>query len=68
MEKIFCLGLVMGAVGGALLVANSYKVRSFVKKSQAEVMQKIDEKMDECLKQKDGKGQNEEEKSEKKKK
>lgn len=68
MEKIFCLGLVMGAVGGALLVANSYKVRSFVKKSQAEVMQKVDEKMDECLGQKESKEKSGEEKSEKKKK
>ena len=35
MEKIFCLGVMLGAVGGALLVANSYKARSLVKKSQA---------------------------------
>ena len=41
MEKIFCLGLMFGAVGGALLVANSYKARSLVKKSQADVMQKV---------------------------
>ena len=32
MEKMFCLGLVFGAVGGALLVANSYKMRSLGKK------------------------------------
>lgn len=50
MEKMFCLGLIFGAVGGALLVANSYKARSLVKKSQAEVMQKVDEMMDERLK------------------
>ncbi len=62
MEKMFCLGVLLGAVGGALLVANSYKARSLVKKSQAEVMQKVDEMMDERLKT-DG-----EEKSEKKKK
>lgn len=49
MEKIFCLGLVMGAVGGALLVANSYKARSLVKKSQSEVMQKVNDMMDEKL-------------------
>ena len=53
MEKLFCLGLALGAVGGALIVANSYKARSLVKKSQAEIMQKVDEKMDQCLKKED---------------
>ena len=47
MEKMFCLGLVLGMVGGALIVANSYKARSLVKKSQAELLQKVDEMMDE---------------------
>ncbi len=61
MEKLFCLGLVLGAVGGALLVANSYKARSLVKKSQAEIMQKVDEMMDDKLK-----GESEGEKTEKK--
>ena len=51
MEKIFCLGLALGAVGGALIVANSYKARSLVKKSQADLMQKMDEMMDERLNQ-----------------
>ena len=51
MEKMFCLGLLLGAVGGALIVANSYKARSLVKKSQAELMEKVDEMMDERLKQ-----------------
>ena len=51
MEKMFCLGLLFGAVGGALVVANSYKARSLVKKSQAELMEKMDEMMDERLKQ-----------------
>ena len=50
MEKLFCLGLALGMVGGALIVANSYKARSLVKKSQAEIMQKVDEMMDERLK------------------
>ena len=50
MEKMFCLGLVLGAVGGALIVANSYKARSLVKKSQAELLEKVDEMMDERLK------------------
>ena len=50
MEKMFCLGVMIGAVGGALLVANSYKMRSFVKKSQAEFVDKVNEMMDEKLK------------------
>lgn len=50
MEKMFCLGVMLGAVGGALLVANSYKMRSLVKKSQAEFMDKVNEMMDEKLK------------------
>ena len=50
MEKMFCLGLVLAAVGGALIVANSYKARSLVKKSQAELLEKVDEMMDERLK------------------
>ena len=49
MEKMFCLGLMFGAIGGALLVANSYKARSLVKKSQYEVMEKVNEMMDERL-------------------
>ncbi len=51
MEKMFCLGLVLGMVGGALIVANSYKARTLVKKSQAELMEKVDEMMDERLKE-----------------
>ncbi len=58
MEKLFCLGLALGMVGGALLVANSYKMRCLVKKSQAEMVQKFDEMMDEKL-QKDQKPQDE---------
>ncbi len=49
MEK-FTIGLVVGAVGGALLVANSYKMRTLVKKGQEEVKQRLDEMMDEKLK------------------
>ena len=50
MEKMFCIGLALGMVGGALIVANSYKARSLVKKSQSEVMDKVNEMMDEKLK------------------
>lgn len=55
MEKMFCLGLVFGMVGGALIVANSYKARSLVKKSQAELLEKVDAMMDERLKEMSGK-------------
>ena len=49
MEKMFCLGLVLGAVGGALIVANSYKARSLVKKSQEDLLDKIDDAVDKRL-------------------
>lgn len=49
MEKMFCLGLALGMVGGALVVANSYKMRSLVKKSQAEFMDKVNDMVDEKL-------------------
>lgn len=55
MEKMFCLGLALGMVGGALIVANSYKARSLVKKSQAELLEKVDKMMDERLKDMPGK-------------
>ena len=64
MEKLFCLGVALGMVGGALLVANSFKARSLVKKSQAELIQKMDEMMDERL---NAMGDNEEKKTSKKK-
>ena len=41
MEK-FIGGLALGAVMGALLVANSNKTRQLVKKGQEECMQRID--------------------------
>lgn len=63
MEKLFCLGLVLGAVGGALIVANSYKARSLVKKSQAELLEKVDEMMDERLKDMSEKGEKTERKA-----
>ena len=65
MEKIFCLGLMFCAVGGALLVANSYKARSLVKKSQADVMQKVSDMMDERLQQQSSDSQSAEKKSKK---
>ena len=57
MEKMFCLGLMFGMVGGALIVANSYKARTLVKKSQSEVM--VNEMMDEKLQAMSGKSEGE---------
>ena len=38
MEKMFLFGALLGAVGGALVVANSYKARALVKKSQEDLL------------------------------
>lgn len=65
MEKMFCIGLLMGAVGGALIVANSYKARCLVKKSQQEVLEKVNDMMDEKLKSQETQGEKSE-RSEKK--
>lgn len=46
MEKMFCLGLALGALGGVLAVANSCKMRSLVKKSQEELIDKLDDAVD----------------------
>ena len=48
MEK-FTLGMVLGGLGGALLVANSFKTRMLVKKCQDEVKSRVGEMMDEKL-------------------
>ena len=48
MEK-FALGLLVGAVGGALATANSYKMRTLVRKTQAELQAKLDQMMDEKI-------------------
>ena len=48
MEK-FTIGVVLGGVGGALLVANSFKTRMLVKKCQDEVKSRVDEMMDEKI-------------------
>lgn len=50
MEKMFCLGLALGMLGGALIVANNYKARALVKKSGREVLDRVDEMLDEKLK------------------
>lgn len=48
MEKL-ALGMLIGAVGGALVVANSHKMRTLVKKGQDEVLNKVNDMMDEKL-------------------
>jgi hypothetical protein len=58
MEKMFCLGLALGMVGGALIVANNYKARSLVKKSQQELTDKLETMMDEKLQAMGGNAQN----------
>ena len=46
MEK-FTIGLLLGGIGGALLAANSCKMRTLVRKGQEEIKQRLDEMMDE---------------------
>ena len=48
MEK-FAIGLVIGGLGGALLVANNYKMRTLIKKGQTEVQAKLDKLMDDKI-------------------
>lgn len=48
MEK-FAIGVVLGMVGGALLTANNYKMRTLVKKGQQEVQAKLDKLMDDKI-------------------
>ncbi len=48
MEK-FAIGVVIGGLAGALLTANNYKMRTLVKKGQAEVQAKLDKLMDEKI-------------------
>lgn len=48
MEK-FALGALLGGIGGALLVANNYKMRTLVRKTQNELQAKFDNMMDEKI-------------------
>ena len=50
MEK-FVIGLALGSVVGALLVANNQKMRMLVKKAQDEAQEKIDAFMEEKIDQ-----------------
>lgn len=42
MEKAFLLGLSLGMLGGALIVANSCKMRKMVINSQEDILAKIE--------------------------
>ncbi len=41
MDKEFYFGIVLGMLGGALVAANSFKVRKAVKEGQEQVMESI---------------------------
>ncbi len=43
MDKNFACGIVLGMIGGALLVSNSYKARKLVKDGQEQIKNKIAE-------------------------
>lgn len=48
MEK-FAIGVLLGCLGGALLTANNYKMRTLVRKGQEEVQAKFDQMLDEKI-------------------
>ena len=50
MEK-FAIGLVLGGLGGAILATNNLKMRTLVKKGQDEIKARLDELMDEKIKE-----------------
>lgn len=43
MDKNFAIGLFLGMVGGALIIANSYKARKIVKDGQCAIKEKVTE-------------------------
>ena len=51
MEK-FVIGMLIGAVGGAVAVTNSYRMRTIIKKGQDEVLTKVNDAMDEKIEEK----------------
>lgn len=53
MEK-FTIGLALGMVGGALIVANNLKARQLVRKSQEEMEQKFEGFLDDKLSKTNG--------------
>lgn len=53
MDKNFACGLVLGMIGGALIIANSYKARKLVKDSQEQIKSKVTEMAKNCKQQKE---------------
>ncbi len=53
MEK-FAIGLLLGGLGGAILAANSCKMRTLVRKGQEEMKAKLDQMLDEKIREMDG--------------
>ena len=47
MEKDFAIGVILGMIGGALIVANSYKARKLVKDGQQQIKEQVS-KMNNC--------------------
>lgn len=52
MEK-FIVGLAVGMAGGALIVANSCKIRKLIKQNQDDLMQKAEKYIDSKLEEMD---------------
>ena len=52
MEK-FIVGLAVGMAGGALIVANSCKIRKLIKQNQDDLMQKAEKYIDRKLEEMD---------------
>lgn len=50
MEK-FAVGLLIGGLGGALLATNNLKMRTLIKKGQDEIKMRLDELMDEKIRE-----------------
>lgn len=43
MDKSFVCGMILGLLGGAIIVTNSYKARKLVKDGQEEIKNKVSE-------------------------
>lgn len=52
MEK-FAIGMLLGVLGGALITANNYKMRTLIRKGQQEVQEKVDQMLDEKIRMMD---------------
>ena len=50
MEKNFAIGLLLGMIGGAIIVSNSYKARKLVREGQQQIKDKVS-KLAKCKEQ-----------------